>query len=203
MLRKMIVPGEVLDDEATQCTTMHYCFIFLCTVCGANLMVAATLVWPHWDMEMVYAILLVLHVLAATIWTGGHLVLFFRIFWPAYRNRDPEALLGFERAYEPLGMGALLVSIITGLTLAWWILPEPTSWFDLATPLSRTVTGKLSLLLLTALTAAHARFRVIPGLNAESLGFMGWHVAAVTTFSVLFVLTGVLHRFGSILQWFF
>lgn len=43
-----------------------------------------------------YGILLFLHILAATIWTGGHLVLATAVLPGVLRDRSPEALLRFE-----------------------------------------------------------------------------------------------------------
>ena len=50
-------------------------------------------------------------------------------------------------------------------------------------PVARAIALKLGLLLLTALIAAHARFRVIARLSAQTLPLMAWHVAAVTLLS--------------------
>lgn len=143
-----------------------------------------------------YAVILALHVLGATIWTGGHLVLVFTVFPRALRARDPRILLDFEQGYEKIGMPALLVQVASGLWLAAQLLP-PSQWFSMQTPPSHAIATKLLLLALTAGIAAHARLRVIPRLHAETLPLMAWHARAVTLLSVLFVLTGVGLRTGS------
>jgi putative copper export protein len=56
-----------------------------------------------------YGLLLFLHILAATIWTGGHIVLATVVLPRALRERSPESLLQFERGYEKIGIPALLV----------------------------------------------------------------------------------------------
>lgn len=141
------------------------------------------------------ATLLLLHLLGATIWTGGHLVLAFTILPRVLKGRDVDSLQWFEEGYEKLGMPALLVQIITGLWLAWQKVPSLSLWLDPdAGPIAHLIRVKLVLLLLTALVAAHARFRVIPRLSAATLPLMGWHIAAVTLLSVAFVATGLSFR---------
>ncbi|AVO47916.1 copper resistance protein CopD [Melaminivora suipulveris] len=139
-----------------------------------------------------------LHVLAATIWTGGHLVLALAVLPRALRARSPQALLQFEQSYEHVGMAALAVQVATGLWMALQLVPDWGQWFSPDTGMERAVSLKLALLGLTALVAAHARTRVIPRLSAETLPLMAWHVAAVTLLGVGFVLAGVTFRYGGI-----
>ncbi|WP_313070134.1 CopD family protein [Melaminivora sp.] len=145
-----------------------------------------------------YPILFALHVLAATIWTGGHLVLALTVLPRALRARSPETLLQFEQAYEHVGMGALAVQVATGLWMALQLVPDWGRWFSPDGGLERAVSVKLLLLALTALVAAHARSRVIPQLRAETLPLMAWHVAAITLLGVGFVLTGISFRYGGV-----
>ena len=147
---------------------------------------------------MMYRAVFALHVLAATVWTGGHLVLALTVLPRALRERSPAVLLGFERGYEWLGLTALAIQVATGLWMALQLVPGVGHWFALATPPARAVALKLALLAATALVAAHAQLRVIPRLRAETLPLMAWHVAAVTLLSVGFVLAGVALRYGGL-----
>lgn len=143
-----------------------------------------------------YFTLMSLHLIGATIWTGGHLVLALIILPRALQSRDPEILLQFEERFERIGMPALVIQILSGLWLAYQILPEPWEWLTPSDGLGAAITLKLSLLFLTACLALNARFRVIPTLSAQTLPMMGWHIRAVTTLSVLFVLAGLVLRTG-------
>lgn len=145
-----------------------------------------------------YATLIFLHVLGATVWTGGHLVLAFTVLPRALRQRSPQVLLDFEQGYERIGMPALLVQIVTGLWMAYLMVPDVASWFSAGTPVTRAIGLKLLLLLLTALIAAHARLRVIARLSPATLPLMAWHVGAVTLLAVCFVAVGVSFRFGGV-----
>lgn len=145
-----------------------------------------------------YPVLLTIHVLSATIWTGGHLVLFFRVLLPTLKSRDVEDLKKFEKQYEVIGIPALLLLVISGLAMAWQMLPNLSEWFSAQTPLSRTVILKLVYLFLTAAMAVHARLRVIPKLSEKNLKSLAVHVAVVTLLGILFVITGVYNRFGGV-----
>jgi putative copper export protein len=56
--------------------------------------------------------------LAATTWTGGHLVLSIVVLPPVLKERSPSELLRFESVYDKIGMPALVVQVVTGLMLA-------------------------------------------------------------------------------------
>ena len=145
-----------------------------------------------------YALMLFLHLLGATVWTGGHLVLALTWLPRVLRERSPEQLLRFEQGYERIGMPALVLQIVTGLWMAYQMVPSVAQWLSPDTPVARAIALKLVLLLCTALIAAHARLRVIPRLSADTLPLMAWHVGAVTLLSVGFVAVGVSLRFGGV-----
>lgn len=143
-----------------------------------------------------YGLLLFLHILAATIWTGGHIVLSTVVLPRALRERSPEPLLRFESGYEKIGIPALLVQVGTGIALANQLLGETGRWFDFDSPVSTLVSIKVILLAATAGFAVDARLRLIPNLNAENLVALAWHVIPVTLISILFVVVGVSFRTG-------
>ena len=148
------------------------------------------------------ALVLFLHLLGASIWVGGHLILAIRFVPKAWRLRDASELLTFEHKYEPLGMTALGVQIATGLHLAWAYSSDMAQWFDPHAAPIHIIGYKLMTLLLTALIAAHARFRVIPKLQQQPQG--AWvkvfcaHVLSVTILAIVFVYLGVVFRFGGV-----
>lgn len=143
-----------------------------------------------------YGLLLLLHILAATIWTGGHIVLSLVILPKVLREQSPEQLLSFESVYEKIGMPALIIQVVSGLLLAYHVLPDVSQWFNVANPLAHGILAKLTLLFLTLAFAIDARFRVIPALSSHNLKVMAWHIIPVTLFSVLFIVVGVSFRAG-------
>lgn len=143
-----------------------------------------------------YELSLLLHVLAATVWTGGHIVLSLVILPRVLRERSAEDLLRFESGYERIGIPALAVQVVTGLLLAHRMLGPSGSWFDWSEPVSRLVSLKLLLLATTVAFAVDARLRLIPKLSEENLSALAWHVVPVTLLSIAFVVVGVSFRTG-------
>lgn len=152
---------------------------------------------PAREIEM-YSHLLLLHVLAATIWTGGHLVLATCILPRALRARDAAILLEFESRFEKIGMPALIVQVATGLWMAQQILPSHAGWFSTDSLQGRLILLKLALLLATVLTALDARLRLIPRLEAATLPALSRRIVLVTIIAVAFVVVGVSFRGGLI-----
>lgn len=138
--------------------------------------------------------LILLHVLAATIWTGGHLVLSVCVLPRALSEKDPGIIAAFEDRYEKIGLPALLVQVVTGLLLAMNHVPDMAEWFAFSGRKETLVAVKLVLLAATVVLALHARLRVLPTLNADRLRLLAWHIIPVTVLSVLFVVVGVLIR---------
>ncbi|NRP14117.1 MULTISPECIES: CopD family protein [unclassified Aliiroseovarius] len=143
-----------------------------------------------------FYLVLVVHLLGAAVWTGGHIVLATTVLPRALKARDPGILLRFEQGYERVGMPALLAQVASGLWLAHAFVPDIGDWLRFSDPASTGIGVKLVLLAITAGFAVNARFRVIPTLSPDTLPLMGWHIRAVTTLSVLFVLTGAFLRTG-------
>ncbi len=80
-----------------------------------------------------FTLALFLHVLGATVWTGGHLVLSLTVLPRALRRRNPDLLREFEARFERIGIPALAIQIVTGIWLASRLVPQVSDWFSLAT----------------------------------------------------------------------
>lgn len=148
---------------------------------------------------MTYRLLVALHLLGATVWVGGHLVLSLSVLPRALRARDPAILREFESGFERLGIPALVMQIVTGLWLAYHWAPYVAGWFSPSTPQARLVLVKLVLLGATVALAVHARLRVVPQLDAATLRFLAYHVVAVTLLGVALLVAGVAIRTGVVL----
>ena len=143
-----------------------------------------------------YSVALLLHLLGATLWTGGHLVLSLAILPRAMRNKDPDLILQFESGYEKIGMAALIVQVVTGFWLAHRLMPDVMHWFSAGDAISQLILVKITLLVVTAVLALHARLSIIPRLDAHNLKSLACHIVAVTVLSVLFVAAGIGFRTG-------
>jgi putative copper export protein len=144
-----------------------------------------------------FTAIIVIHVLAATIWTGGHIVLATTVLPKILKTRDIDKLLDFEMGYEKVGMPALVIQIITGLYLAYSHLPEVGKWFSFSDHISTHIGIKLILLFCTFAFAINAKFRLIPNLEkGNNLTIFAGHIISVTILSILFVIVGLSFRLG-------
>ncbi|GAB4255479.1 MAG: CopD family protein [Vicingaceae bacterium] len=141
-----------------------------------------------------YKTILIIHLLAATIWTGGHLYLALGILPKILITKNIEKLLDFERSYEKIGMPALLVQVITGVYMSLNLL-DFNQWFDFDNHISKHISIKIILLAITVILALIANFKIIPQLHKKNyLTIMAFFIYTVTIISVLFVITGASFR---------
>ncbi len=142
--------------------------------------------------------ILFLHLLGATIWVGGHLILAFGILPGTMKSRNFEFLSAFEEKFERVGIPALILQIATGLYMAYVVVPDVAQWFTAPNPAAELVRYKLIFLALTAGLAVDARFRVIPKLTVERLNSLALHIIGVTVIAVAFAWVGIAFRFRSL-----
>lgn len=149
---------------------------------------------------MNHHLLLILHLLSATIWVGGHLLLCFAYLPQAIRQKDPKIILNYEKKYEPVGMSALVLLVITGILMAYKYGVTVSYWFQFATPIEKVVSTKLVFLLITIAFALSAQFRVLPKLKKDSgkLPEMTFHIISVSLIGVLMLILGSFVRFGGL-----
>lgn len=147
---------------------------------------------------MNHHLLLILHLLSASIWVGGHLLICFGYLPQALKKNDPKIILNYEKKYEPVGMSALVLLVITGILMAYQYGVTIEYWFQFSTPIEKVVSSKLVLLLLTVAFALSAQFRVLPKLRKgyDKLPEMAFHIISVTTIGVLMLIFGSYIRFG-------
>ncbi len=147
---------------------------------------------------MLYKYVLMLHVVSATVWTGGHLVLAITILPKGLRDRSVEAIRQFEVGYERIGIPALIIQVLSGFWLAYRLVPDVRQWFLFENAITQLIAVKIGLLLLTLVLALDARLRIIPNLHEGNLKSLAYHIIPVTVVSVLFVLIGVAFRTGGL-----
>lgn len=140
-----------------------------------------------------YPLLIFVHIIAATIWVGGHLILAIRFLPKALKKDNFSIIEYFEKAYEPIGLPALLIAVISGFALAFIRVPVFSDWFTFQVHFPKHLMLKLLLLLATLILAVHARFFLIP---QRKLKLLAVHIILVTLISIAFVLVGVSLRTG-------
>lgn len=146
-------------------------------------------------------LLLIIHLIAATIWVGGHLVLAIGYMPRALKYKDFSYIGNFEKKYEPIGMPSLLMLVITGISMAYDYDAGLKSWFSFSNSIETVVSLKLSCLLLSVCFAISAQTRVLPKLrkgNLSKLPEMAVHITSVTLLGVTMVILGSFVRYGGI-----
>ena len=116
--------------------------------------------------------------------------------------RQPERALlpirAFEETFEPLGLTALAIQVVTGLSMGWIYLPHFQGLFNPQNPIGMLVGTKQLLLAITAALAVHARLRLIPNLRDDNLSGLAWHIRGITALAIAFVVVGALIRLGGL-----
>lgn len=141
--------------------------------------------------------LIVLHVLGACVWVGGHLVLAISVLPKALKKKDPNIVRIFEEHYERVGIPALILQVITGLIITSIYFPI-SEWFSFSDRYHIQIGIKLILLSITFILAIHARIFIIPKLNSENLTSLAWHIVAITSVAVAMLFTGLNFRLAII-----
>lgn len=138
--------------------------------------------------------LILLHVMGATVWAGGHLILSLAFLPKALQTKDLSIINNFEKHYERVGIPALVLQVVTGIWMSLIYVPF-SGWLSLDTPHHLYLWTKLGLLLATVGLAIHARFFIIPNLTVEKLSLLALHIILATALAVGFVITGLSFRF--------
>jgi putative copper export protein len=147
---------------------------------------------------MTHHIILIFHLVAATIWVGGHLFLAIRILPEALKKKDASILKNFKSKFEPVGMPSLLVLLVTGILMAYHYDVTFTKWFSFSNAIEKVISIKLILLFTTVLMAACAETLIFPKLKSERMFPAAFFIITVTTIAVTMLILGSLIRIGGL-----
>ena len=141
---------------------------------------------------------LIIHLLAATIWVGGHLLLAICYLPTAFKKRDPKIILNFEKKFEALGMSSLVLLIMSGTWMAYDFGITLKTWFHFNSGFETVISLKLILLFCTFICALYAQFVVIPNLNKNNIYRIAIIILTVTSIGVAMLILGSTLRYGGI-----
>jgi putative copper export protein len=142
-------------------------------------------------------ILILLHLIGACIWVGGHLVLCISVLPKALRENKPEVIRIYEERFERIGIPALFLQIVTGIWMAQLYIGIE-NFFSFENTMYAHISVKLILLIATILLAIHARFFIIPKLSADNLSYLALHIVAITIVALGLLFTGLNFRLNII-----
>ncbi|GGC77798.1 hypothetical protein GCM10011508_01530 [Flavobacterium lutivivi] len=147
---------------------------------------------------MRHQIILIIHLLAATIWVGGHLILLLRYVPKAIKTKSLEELSMFRKNFEPVGMPSLFVLIVTGIIMAYDYNVTIEKWFLFENAIEKIVSIKL-ILLFISLTLAFITIKfVLPSIDKLSPFILYFIIFLVTTIAVTMLILGSLVRVGGL-----
>ena len=136
---------------------------------------------------MFLKIIVFIHIISATIWVGGHLILTVSYLPNALKHNDFSLIEGYESRFERIGIPSLIILIVTGIYKITYYAPDH---------YTKHIVIKLILLLATILLAIHARLFLIPKRELKPLSY---HILAITIIGIAFVFVGMSARMGGIL----
>ena len=147
---------------------------------------------------MNHHLLLIIHLMSATVWVGGHLILVASYLPRAIKEKNQNYILNYEKKYESICMLSLILLILSGILMAYKYGGTIEHWFEFATPIEKVVSTKLLLLFATLLFALSAQFKVLPKLNnnIKYLPEMALHILCVTIIGISMLILGSFVRFG-------
>ena len=147
---------------------------------------------------MKHHVLLILHLLATTIWVGGHLFLVLRILPAAIKLKDVSILSDFREKFGKIGMPSLITLVITGILLAYDFNVSISEWFSFETPIEKIVSIKLLLLFISLILVVHSQKYVFPNLKPKRMLPAILEIYSVTLIAVTMLVLGSLVRVGGI-----
>ena len=147
---------------------------------------------------MYHQIILIIHLLAASIWVGGHLFLVLRILPATIQQKDISIVSDFRAKFGKIGMPSLLILVVTGILLAYDYNVPISDWFSFSNPIEKIISIKLLLLFTSLSLAVHAQKVVFPKLTSNRMLPAILEIIIVTLIAVSMLILGSLVRVGGL-----
>ena len=147
---------------------------------------------------MYHHFLLVIHLLAATVWIGGHLILATRYLPEAIKTKDLEKLKIFKDKFESIGMPSLITLVITGILMAYDYDVTFTKWFSFSNGIEKVISIKLILFITSLTLAISAQLFIFPKLSPKKHYYVTILIIVVTFIAISMLVLGSLIRIGGI-----
>lgn len=143
-------------------------------------------------------LILILHLLAATIWVGGHLILLLKYVPEAFKNNTLNDINFFRKNFERLGKPALVILLVTGVILAYDHNIPVQKWFQFEVGIEKIVSLKLILFFSTLVLGFSAVKFVFPSLKNKPTALLYIFILLLTLISVAMLVLGSLVRIGGL-----
>ena len=147
---------------------------------------------------MYHHFLLIIHLLAATVWIGGHLILAIRYLPEAIKTKKLDKLKSFKDKFEPVGMPSLIILVITGVLMAYDYDVTFSKWFSFSNGIEKVISIKLILFFISLTLAISAQLFIFPKLTPSKFYQVTLLIIVVTIIAVSMLILGSLIRIGGI-----
>ncbi len=147
---------------------------------------------------MKHHILLITHLITATIWVGGHLILLFRFVPESIKLKSINPINNFRKKFEPIGMPSLLILLFTGILMAYDYEITITKWFNFKGSIETIISLKLILFLITIILALSAVKFIFPNLKRKPTFVLIVFITIVTLIAITMLILGSFVRQGGI-----
>ena len=147
---------------------------------------------------MHHQIILIIHLLAASIWVGGHLFLILRILPETLQQKDISILCDFRLKFGKIVMPSFFILVVTGILLAYDYNVPISDWFSFSNPIEKIISIKLLLLFTSLSLAVHAQKVVFPKLTFNRMLPAIVEIIIVTLIAVSMLILGSLVRVGGL-----
>ena len=145
---------------------------------------------------MYHQIILIIHLLAATIWVGGHLILLLKYVPKAIKSNSLNDITFFRKNFESVGIPSLLILLVTGILMAYHYEITIDKWFTFESSIEKLVSLKLILFFCTILLAFTAVKFIFPKLQNKPSFLLYLFISLVTIIAISMLILGSLVRIG-------
>ncbi len=147
---------------------------------------------------MKHQILLIIHLLAASVWVGGHLLLALKYIPQSIKNKSIENIIQYRKNFEVVGIPSLILLLITGVLLAYDYDITIDKWFQFSGKIETVVSLKLLLLFTTMILAITAVKFIFPKLQNKPSALLYSFISLVTILAVTMLVLGSFIRIGGL-----
>lgn len=147
-----------------------------------------------------YSILILFHVIGASVWFGGLMVLSFSILPKAKRAQDPGAIASYMRHFLRVGYPALMIQTLTGPMIATRLVRSMADWFAWQDSTQDHIGSKLIMLPIIVIVTVQMQRKVLPRLESgesAAIKSAAKYGHSLTFLAFLMLLMGIsLHTYG-------
>jgi len=142
-------------------------------------------------MSIERSVLVILHILGASIWIGGMLIMALGVLPKAKKAKSASLIKDYEGSFHILGMIALTLQFLTGFRLAMIYTGGMKGLFDFSNHLAVLFVWKLALLILTMVLFVVFKKKTLAKLTDENIGSASNMIWNITIFAIALMVLGL------------